>query len=165
MTECEVVDVGAHVPELDETLESVLLYAINRAREAVEAGDAFVPFTALAVKDTLFMENHPAETADECFSQARHTVQGARGASCYALCYDGYIDTDDGQKDALISEGGLPGELEGHAVGLMYTEEDDEITFAEEVVYVGKAPNFMLGLLPGENESSEQDETPNATEA
>ena len=27
------------------------------------------------------------------------------GAAAYALCYDGYIEIDDGVKDALIAEG------------------------------------------------------------
>lgn len=165
MVDRVVTNDNAQVPDIDENLEAVLLYALNRAREQIDAGEEMVPFTALAVGETLFMESHPAESAEECFNQARHTVQGAQGATCYALCYDGYIDTSAGQQDALIAEGGLPGQLEGHAVGIVYTESGDDITFSDEVIYVGNAPNFMMGLSTEpfdhsefEDEAGEHDE-------
>ena len=90
-------------------------------------GAEVIPFTALVVKDNLFIESHPGETAEECFNFAEHTVKGARGADAYALCYDGYIDTDDGQKDALIGE-------------------DAEPVFEDEPVFIGAAPNFLGAL-------------------
>ena len=37
-----------------------------------------------------------------------------------AFCYDGYIETDDGVKDALIAEGGVPGADEGYAIAYLY---------------------------------------------
>ena len=97
------------VPEIPETLEKVLLFTLEEAKEKMEHGEDVVPFTALVVKENLFMESHPGESADECFNFARHTVEHARGAEAYALCYDGYIEVDDGEKDALIAEGGVPG--------------------------------------------------------
>ena len=99
------------VPEIDETLESVLVYALEEAREKMSSGGDVVPFTALVVKENLFIETHPGESAEACFAAARHTVEGARGAGAYAFCYDGYVDTDAGQQDALIAEGGIPGSL------------------------------------------------------
>lgn len=159
MADRVVSEAQAGVPEIDSNLEAVLLYTLNQARERMEQGEEMVPFTALAVKDTLFMESHPAETAEECFNQARHTVQDARGATCYALCYDGYVDTDEGQMDTLIAEGGLPGELEGHAIGLLYCETDEGFEFESDAVYIGKAPNFMMGLgaLDDEDEADDDD--------
>ena len=74
-------------------------------------------------------------------------MENARGAEAYALCYDGYVEVDDETKDALIAEGGIPGEDEGMAVGFLYTmSEDGEPTFEEEPAYIGEAPNFMSGL-------------------
>ena len=103
-----------------------------------------VPFTALVVKENLFIESHPGDSAEECFGYARHTVEGARGAEAYALCYDGYVEIDDGTKDALIAEGGVPGEDEGYDVGYLYSVNDEgEATFEEEPAYIGEAPNYM----------------------
>ena len=147
------------VPEIPEILEKVLLFSLDEAKEKMEQGEEVVPFTALVVKENLFIETHPGNSADECFAYARHTVEGALGADAYAFCYDGYIETDDGVKDALISEGGIPGEAKGFAVGYLYSVGDnDKITFETEPAYIGEAPNFMAGLKnPDEYTDSEID--------
>ena len=94
----------------------------------------------------MFIEKHPADTPEQCFALARHTVENMRGAVSYAFCYDGYIDTDAGMADALIAEGGLPGEPQGCALGLIYHIDDEgKYHFESEVVYIGPAPNFMAG--------------------
>ena len=73
--------------------------------------------------------------------------RGCSRARAYAFCYDGYLELDDGDADALIAEGGLPGASEGYAVGLMYNvNADGSIDFEDEVYYIGPAPNFMEGL-------------------
>ena len=113
----------------------------------IEGGEDVIPFTTLVVKDNLFIESHPGDSAEECFEAAEKNVRGARGADCYAFCYDGYIETDDGVKDALIAEGGVPGADEGYAIAYLY-EVDDEgaYTFESEAAYIGEAPNFMAAL-------------------
>lgn len=138
-------------PEIPEILEKVLLFSIGRAKEKMEAGEDVVPFTSLAVKETLFMESHPADNEQACFNLARHTVEHARGAQAYSFCYDGYVDLDDGTHDAIIAEGGVPGEDKGFAVGQLYTAGDDgKVAFESEPVYIGPAPNFMLALRPAD---------------
>lgn len=145
------------VPEIPEILEKVLLFSLEEAKEKMLQGAEIVPFTALVVKENLFIENHPGESADECFGYARHTVENARGAQAYALCYDGYIEVDDETKDALIAEGGIPGDSEGMAVGYLYTlSENDEPVFESEPAYIGEAPNFMAELKDAENYSEEE---------
>lgn len=135
------------IPEIPEILEKVMLFALDEAKEKIMQGAEVIPFTALVVKENLFIENHPGETADECFNYARHTVENARGADAYALCYDGYIEVDDETKDALISEGGIPGEEEGMAIGYLYAKgPDGEFLFESEPAFIGEAPNFMSKL-------------------
>ena len=102
MADRTVENASTEVPEMPDILEKVLLFALNEAKDKAEKGEDVIPFTALVVKEDLFLESHPGESAEECFAFARHTVQGARGADAYALCYDGYIETDDGVKDALM---------------------------------------------------------------
>lgn len=134
------------VPEIPEILEKVLVFALEEAREKMEQSSEVVPFTALVVKDNLFIENHPGENADECYSSAQHTVEGARGADAYAFCYDGYIETDAGVRDSLIAEGGIPGDPEGMACAYLYTIDGDKITFESQPAFIGAAPNFMSNL-------------------
>ncbi|MEG2932266.1 MAG: hypothetical protein RR842_01690 [Gordonibacter sp.] len=155
MADRTVESADIEVPEIPEILEKVLLFALDEAKEKMMQGADVVPFTALVVKDNLFIENHPGESAEECFGFARHTVEHARGAEAYALCYDGYIEVDDETKDALIAEGGIPGEDEGVAIGYLYTMNDaGEPTFEAEPAYIGEAPNFMGDL----KEASEYDD-------
>ena len=155
MADRTVETTAEEVPEIPEILEKVLLFALDEAKEKMEQGSDVVPFTALVVKENLFIESHPGDSAEECFGYARHTVEGARGAEAYALCYDGYVEIDDGTKDALIAEGGVPGEDEGYAVGYLYSVNDEgEATFEEEPAYIGEAPNYMADL----NDASEYDE-------
>ena len=145
------------VPEIPELLEKVLLFALDEGKEKMEQGAEMIPFTALIVKENLFLETHPGDSAEECFNFAKHTVEGARGAGAYAFCYDGYVETDAGTKDALISEGGLPGEESGIAIGYLYSMNDQgEVTFENEAAYIGEAPNFMADLKEAEEYSDEE---------
>ena len=148
------------VPEIPVVLENAMLYALGEAQKKMENGEEVIPFTCLVVKNNIFIETHPGNTADECFNSARRCVQHARGAAAYVLCYDGYIEIDDGVQDSLIAEGGIPGEDDGYACGtLYYPQEDGSIRFEEEVAYIGQAPNFMFALkAPGEYDDDEIDE-------
>lgn len=152
------------VPAFDETLESVLLAALNDAKEKLVAGEEIVPFTALAVGETLFIETHPGDDVDFCFREAERTVAHAAGASAYAFCYDGYVETDEGERDVLIAEGGVPGDPEGYAVGYLYTAPGEGggkgVTVDDDPVYIGLAPNFMAlaGVLAGGEDEEEDGE-------
>ena len=57
---------------------------------------------------------------------------------------DALIEDENGQQvDAIIAEGGIPGDPAGYAVCCIYTVEGDEITVEDEIVYIGDAPNFL----------------------
>lgn len=145
------------VPEIPEILEKVLLFSLDRAKGKMEEGEDLIPFTSLAVKETLFMESHPADDEQGCFNLARHTVEHARGAQAYSFCYDGYVETDEGTHDALIAEGGVPGADKGFAVGQLYTTDGEgAITFESEPVYIGPAPNFMIALRDADEYADEE---------
>ena len=155
-------------PEIPEVLESLLVFALNECKDHIlndaaeqvtpldadaDDGetheitlDGSVPFTVLAVKDNLFIETHPGNDADACYASAQHTVAGARGATAYAFCYDGYVETDAGVRDCIIAEGGIPGEEAGYAVGYLYRTIGEVKMFESDPVYIGPAPNFMAGL-------------------
>lgn len=133
-------------PELNETLEMVLVAALNEMKRRLVEGEELVPFTALAIEDTLHIETHPKEEMEESFVEAEERVSNSEGAAAYAFCYDGFVETEEGPRDILIAEGGLPGESEAHAIGLLYNlpeEEGDELLVDDEPVYLGPAPNFM----------------------
>ena len=139
---------------IEPVLESVLLYCLNDAKERMEKGEQVVPFSALAVGETLFMEEHAADEPAESFASARKTVAGARGAKAYGFCYDGYITIDTAleqnvQRDCIIAEGGTPGAAYGHAIGLPYrVDSEGNLKFNDKPIYVSKAMNYMVYLTP-----------------
>ena len=141
-------------------LESVLRYCLKDASERMEKGEQVLPFSALAVKDNLFMEEHPGDTVADCFNSARKTVQNAKGADAYGFCYDGYIELEgDKKEDCLIAEGGVPGAEYGHAIGLPYHYDSaGNPVFREEPIYVSKSLNYMLHAVPDVDDEDEDEE-------
>lgn len=155
--------------EIPGVLESVLRYCLKNAQERMEKGETVLPFSALAVKETLFMEEHDADSVDESFASVRKLVSNARGASAYGFCYDGFIELADGDKqDCLIAQGGVPGDEYGHAIGVLYSVDDaGNYKFEDEPIYVGNALNYMQGLEDfalDEDEQAKQDASDDATE-
>lgn len=158
MVDRVVEETPEEVPDIPELLEKVLLFTLDEAKEKLKQNGEFAPFTALVVKENLFIETAVKDdgvtTAEESYALAQHTVEGARGASAYSLCYDGFVDTDAGEKDALIAEGGIPGEEAGYAVGYLYeVDENGNYQFESEPAYIGEAPNFMAALKDAEEYS------------
>ena len=147
MTEREVDPNITEVPEIPEVLTSLLTYVVEEAKTKFEKDGDFLPFTALAVGDTLFLESVEAGSSEQMYAFAKHTVEHVRGASGYALCYDGYLRTNQGERDAIVAEGGVPGALQGETVCLPYDVKDDGTReYYPQIVYMGKAPNFMVFL-------------------
>ena len=150
--------IDADVPDIPEILHQVLSWCLDDARQRMEAGEGIAPFSALVAGDTLFTEEHVADEPEECYELARQTVENARGAAAYVFCYDGYINLEPEMLDAIVAEGGVPGEENGYAIGLVYSVgEDGTIEFAADPVYLGEAPNFMAGLSPDDIVSDFED--------
>ena len=150
MADREVQEEGTRIPEV---LESVLVWCMEDAKKQLEEGKGIAPFTALAVGDTLFTEEHEAETVEDCMDSARRTVAHAVGASAYGFCYDGYVELDEGTVDAIVAEGGLPGEVDAYAFAYIYKlDEEGKPHFEDEYIFIGTAPNFMMGITGSEEE-------------
>lgn len=133
-----------NVPNMPDELNHVLVYALNAGRDLLNDGKMLVPFTVLLVGDTPFTHQHAGGNAQECYAMAKHEVEGAKGAKSYAFCYDGYLDSSEGMKDAIIAEGGVPGADTGYAIGYLYTVgEDGKPKVSTTASFIGKAPNFM----------------------
>lgn len=142
MADRDIEVAPTEVPEIDETLETLLLQTLENAQDRYEKSGVLSPYTATLIGERVFEETYLG-TTDECFAEAERTVEGMRGGRAYAFCYDGYLDTDEGQVDAIIVEGAIADGQDGIAIGLLYTEKDDTITFSEEPFYLGPAPSFL----------------------
>lgn len=141
------------VPEIPEPVEMVMGHSLDKGKAMLEEDKGITPFTAVLVKDKVLIEMHPGSTPQQCIAMARHAVEGMKGAVSYAFCYDGYIDTNQGTKDAIIAEGGAPGSSEGYMLAYLYeiegVDEDGRpksVKVNAKPVYVGKADNLMADL-------------------
>lgn len=71
MADRNIENASTEVPEIPDELERVLVFALDEAKEKIEGGEDVIPFTTLVVKDNLFIESHPGDSAEECFEAAR----------------------------------------------------------------------------------------------
>lgn len=157
MADRVVDETTTEVPEIPELLNKVIQFSLNEAITKRKNGEDAIPFTALAVGKTLFIEDYLQDTVDECFEAAKQTVENAQGAKAYAFCYDGYVDIDGKEVDAIIAEGGLPGAQDAFAVGYLYAEDENGMPqFEEKLAYIGIAPNFMISLLDPSEYSADE---------
>ena len=81
------------------------------------------------------------------------------GARMYAFCYDGYIDTDEGDKDAIIAEGGMAGDEQAVVVGMMYDADENGAVagFSDEIVYIAESENFLADVAPAAQTEAEDE--------
>ena len=140
--------------EISDTLEQILLFAIQEAKERIAEDGEFSPFAATLVRDLMYFDSIVGETPDEMYEKAEELITGLDGITGYAFCYDGWMD--DEESDAIIVEGGLPGEEAGIAIGNPYTvDEQGNYSFSEDVLYLGEAPNYAESLNPADDWSPE----------
>jgi hypothetical protein len=136
---------------LDESVsaDKIVLFALDEARQKLEQNGEFEPFTVIMHGDDLFVETHPGADIIACFNSAQQTLlEMAVLADAYVFAYDGYVELDDEQKDALIAERGIKGESTAEAFALLYVideSEDGSLTFDDGIYSLGPAPSLYTG--------------------
>jgi hypothetical protein len=128
----------------DAAADKMLLYAFDQAVEMLEQGEGFDPFSILLKDDEFFFEDHPGDVIDECYASARRSIhQMALVASDYVFCYDGYVDLDEGETDAIIVERAHKDDAEAEVFAMLYETHDDHFHFDETLYGIGEAPNYF----------------------
>lgn len=130
--------------EMDEVLEKITFYCLNTAREKIEAGEEFVPFTVVVEGEQLFEETYPLDDVVSCRANVEANVKSSSTFSThYAFCYDGFLMTDDGQLDAIIVECAERDMEQAYVIGLLYRQEEDgAYTFEDMPAYLDKVETF-----------------------
>ena len=138
--------------DIPEELLNNIVYALEEGKKILESathGQSFAPFTAIVDGKNVLLEAHTSEDADGSFKKAQKKVKKTKDAKSYAFCYDGFVETEDGEQDAIISEGGLAGETKGFAISMPYTKNGSDAggtvkySFDAGMVFLGEAPNFF----------------------
>jgi hypothetical protein len=139
-------DEASYAGEIDEdnAVDQMLLYALEQAAEMLEQGEGFDPFTILLKDDEFFIEEHPGDAIEDCSASAQRTIrQMALVTSDYVFCYDGYVDLDEGQHDAIIAERGHKGSETAEVFAMLYEQHDDHLHFDDTLYGIGEADNHF----------------------
>lgn len=135
--------------QVSENARKAMDYAFEEAQQRlVSMHQSFDPFTVTVVDEGLEINDHPAETP----TAVRESVKILLAQDMpegYALCYDGYVETDDGQVDAVIVEVADRGGSDAFTLALLYSIEDGAYTFETDYGYAGPvAPLYPAGTKP-----------------
>jgi hypothetical protein len=133
--------------DAEKALDKVVFFAFDEARQKLEQGAEFEPFTILVEGDQLHIESHPGDDAVECFNSARKAVLAMELLSdAYVFCYDGFVSLDDGTRDAIVVERAEKDADVGEAFALLYDFDEKTSTLnLEETVYMlGEAPSLFF---------------------
>jgi len=127
----------------EEIADHVVFYALDQAVEMLEEADGFTPFTIVVRGEELFIEEHPGDDGEECYASAQKEVfRMALISEAYAFCYDGFVDLDDGQKDAIIVERARKGDEVAEVIVKIYEKHGDHYHFDDTLYNLGDAPSF-----------------------
>jgi hypothetical protein len=164
------VDVSSDVVETgeltdEEIVSRTILYAFDQGTEMLEQSGGFDPFTIVVSEEELFIEEQPGETEEESYASARRTIyQMERLCDAYAFCYDGFVDLEDGESDAIIVEWARKTDEFAQVIVKLYHRHGDHLHFGEELYQVGDADSLFKPVgdeVPANPEPpSPQDDAP-----
>lgn len=135
--------------QISENVQHALEYAFEEAEQRLQTGaEQLVPFSVIVVDEGLEVNEHSGVTPQDVHESARALIAQEMPEG-YALCYDGYVETDEGTLDALICEVADRGCVAADALALLYTCEDGTYTFEEDWGYAGSTPQlYPAGTKP-----------------
>lgn len=127
--------------DISQRLSRAVDFAFKEAQEQMDSGAGLAPFTVTVVDDGLEINDHSANTEDDVYDSVK-TLLAADMPEAYALCYDGYVETDDGRQDAIVVEAADRGAARATALAMIYTSEDGETIFEANYGYAGSQPQL-----------------------
>lgn len=130
--------------EISDSLEKIALYAFDEAKQKLEEAGEFTPFTIMLEGENLYIETHPGDTPEECNLSASKTIVSAQQAiESYVFCYDGFVDLDDGEHDAIIAEAAEREDETAHALCVLYDQTDAGYEFDGGANYLGETDSLF----------------------
>lgn len=135
--------------QVSDNARKAMEYAFEEAQQRlISMNQSFDPFTVTVVDEGLEVNDHPAATP----TAVRESVKILLAQDMpegYALCYDGYVETDEGQTDAVIVEVADRGASDAFTLALLYEIIDGHYAFETDYGYAGPvAPLYPAGTKP-----------------
>ena len=134
--------------DLPQDVLDAVDYSFREAQEYLTSGAGLAPFTVTLVDDGMEVADHSADTADDVYRSVRALLTQDM-PSGYTLCYDGYVETDDGQMDAIVVEAAARGDAMAYTLAMLYTVDDGAYIFEPDYGYAGKTQQlYPAGTKP-----------------
>ena len=126
--------------QIGENVHAALDHAFTEAQQRlVSMQQSFDPFTVTVVDEGLEVNDVSSVDSPNAVRESVKMLLAQDMPEGYALCYDGWIDTDDGKLDAVIVEVCERGAENAYILALVYTIEDGAYTFETDYGYAGPA--------------------------
>ena len=133
--------------EMDEVLEKVISYCAEEAKEKLAQVGSFEPFTVIVEGENMHIESHPGDDPEVIRERAREAVATASSfASHYCFCFDGFIDTDEGEMDAIVIEAAEREQEEAFAIVNLYRVGDEgegTLEFDDQLAFVAMTQTWF----------------------
>lgn len=126
--------------ELTDSLWTALNHAFEDAQACLTRGGGMMPFTVICTSDGFEVADHPGEDVEETYNSVK-TLLARELPEAYVFSYDGYLDLDEGRRDAVICEVARRGDAAASMLALPYTRDPEgTLRFAETFSSVGSGP-------------------------
>lgn len=150
----------------DNTMKAVDL-AFQEAQSYLTSGMGLAPFTVSAIDEGLEVDDQSAETPDDVYESVKMLL-AANMPEGYALAYDGYVDTEDGERDAIVVEVADRGSVSAYVLAMPYVLDGGEYVFDANYAYVATTnqlyPAGTKPIVSGMSALSDEDRAALAAE-
>ncbi len=134
--------------ELTDNVMQAVDMAFSDAQDYLTSGVGIAPFSVIVIDEGLEVNDHSADTADDVYESVK-VLLAQEVPEGYALCYDGYVETDDGRQDAIVVEAANRGDASAVALAMLYIADEDGYTFEPGYGFAGTRPQlFPAGTKP-----------------
>lgn len=133
---------------LTDSMRVALDHAFEDSQECLERDGGMTPFSIICTSDGFDVADHPGATAEEVYESVK-TLLAQELPEAYVFAYDGFVELEDGRRDAIICEVARRGEMEAAMLAQLYEKLDEGYSFAPGFVSVGTAPQlYPRGTKP-----------------
>ena len=158
--------------KMSENVRYAMETAFEEAKERLSSGQGGIdPFTVTAVDDGYEFNDIISDTPEGVRESVKMLLAQDMPEG-YALCYDGYVETDEGTLDAVIVEVAERGQDYADCLALLYTLDNGEYTFEADYYYTGPMQQLypagtkpiVSGLTPLDTTNNFSEEASEETE-
>lgn len=158
--------------QMSDNCQQALNFAFNEAQERLKAMGTFDPFLVTVVDGGVEFNDTPGSSPVAVRENVK-MILAQDMPEAYILCYDGYVETDEGTLDCVVAEAADRGNADAYNLALLYTKDAEGFMFEADYVFVGPAAvlypagtkpivSGLAALQAQEGQSADDEQAPEA---